>query len=335
MVEDVVDLCFMNTYHMVVHPGAELVGDFGGLHKFTGRTRPIITDSGGFQIFSLAHGGVTQELKAKGKVIKGRAGATGRPKVTEEGVDFRSYRDGRRIFLTPETSVQAQKALGADIIIPLDELLPFHVSPQRLEDSFERTHRWQTRSLVEHLADVRQQAMFGVVHGHLDRDMRTRSASYLASLPFDGFAVGGSLGTLKSDMMDVVDVSVATLAATADERPRHLLGIADVPSIAQCVALGIDSFDSSFPTRLGRHGSLLHGDDGAVVHIKRGVFRDRRGAFDADCACPMCTKYETAYIHHLFKQNETTAGALATLHNVHWMMRFMSRLRDRIRNGEL
>ena len=185
-----IDLMFCNTYHMMLQPGAEVVQKAGGLHQYIGRNKPIITDSGGFQVFSLAYGGVANELKSKG--TKKSDGSV--LKITEDGVLFRSYRDGRPVLLTPESSVEAQKQLGADIIIPFDELPPYHIDEKALLKSFERTHRWEERSLQYHLADKRGQAMFAVIHGGVNETLRRRSSSHLSGLPFDGFAIGGSLG---------------------------------------------------------------------------------------------------------------------------------------------
>ncbi len=183
-------LMFCNTYHMMVQPGSHVVKAAGGLHNFIQRTGPIITDSGGFQVFSLAYGSVADELKGKGK----RKSDGSVLKITEEGVLFRSYRDGRKLLLTPETSIEAQKDLGADIIIPLDELPPYHIDPKALRDSLDRTHRWEKRSLEAHLRNPQNQAIYAVIHGGVDLALRKESCEFLTSLPFDGYAVGGSLG---------------------------------------------------------------------------------------------------------------------------------------------
>jgi len=179
-------LMFCNTYHLLVQPGTEIVRKAGGLHRFINRNLPIITDSGGFQVFSLAYGSVADELKSHGK--KKQNGLV--IKISEEGVLFRSYRDGSKILLTPETSIAAQKDLGADIIIPFDELPPYHIASQQLKSSLERTHRWEERSLQEHLKNPQGQAIYAVVHGGIDIDLRKKSAEFLTPLAFDGFAVG-------------------------------------------------------------------------------------------------------------------------------------------------
>ena len=184
------ELIFCNTYHLLLQPGVDVIEKAGGIHKFINRDLPIITDSGGFQVFSLAYGSVADELKSKG--TKKSDGSV--LKIDEEGVVFRSYRDGKKIVLTPETSVLAQKKIGADIIIPFDELPPYHVPFDSLKNSLERTNRWEKRSLDEHLKDKKNQAMYAVVHGGISEELRKQSVDFLTKLPFDGFAIGGSVG---------------------------------------------------------------------------------------------------------------------------------------------
>ncbi|ETV91085.1 queuine tRNA-ribosyltransferase, variant [Aphanomyces invadans] len=326
---------FANSYHLLLQPGPEVIRQHGGLHTFMNRSRPIITDSGGFQVFSLAYGSVHEELKGKSSThSKYRAAnpTSAVVKITEEGVVFKSYRDGRRISLTPESSVQIQKAYGADIIIPFDELPPYHITPDKLETSVMRTHRWEARSLHEHLKHVNQQAMYGVVHGGIDQRLRRMSAEYISSLPFDGHAIGGSMGKDRTEMMDLLTFLRPFLP---DEKPIHLLGIADEPSLHQCVPLGIDTFDSCFPTRAGRHGTLFSASRGGPLHVVRGKFAGDKGPIDAECACPACTQHSVGYIHHLFKAKEPTAMMLATLHNLHYMVRLMTTFRQHILDNRI
>lgn len=278
----------------------------------------------GFQVFSLAYGSVHEELSTGGELkraSKGRRGNTshtngGNPytssappvKVTEEGAYFRSYRDGRKFLLTPESTVQAQKAFGADIIIPLDELPPYHIDPKVLEDSVERTHRWEARSLNEHLKNVKEQAMYCVIHGGLDRDLRKKSMDYLSSLPFDGYSIGGSLGKNSEELMKLLEWMMPQLnenvvdGNNVDRRskPRHLLGIADEPSILGAVKNGIDTMDSCYPTRLGRHGTILTRE--GKIHIKSGKYSRQYGVpLDPECSCSTCQQYDRPYMWHLFK----------------------------------
>jgi queuine tRNA-ribosyltransferase len=319
-------LMFCNTYHLLLQPGPEIVRRAGGLHKFINRQMPIITDSGGFQVFSLAYGSVADELKSRG--AKKRDGHV--LKINEEGVRFRSYRDGSKLLLTPETSIQAQKAFGADIIIPFDELPPYHIGPEKLKLSLDRTHRWEKRSLEEHLKNPQNQAMYAVIHGGVDPVLRKESCDYLANLPFDGFAIGGSLGKTRPEMVEML---TALLPRLPQEKPNHLLGIGDLESLEQCVPLGIDTFDSSYPTRAARHGMLLT-QEGAVK-VEKGENANYFAPIERECSCWTCQHYTLAYLHHLFKARELTAYTLATIHNLHFMVDLMRRYREAILNDLL
>lgn len=319
-------LMFCNTYHLMLQPGTKTIAKAGGLHTFINRNAPIITDSGGFQVFSLAYGTVKDELKSKGQKKANNSVL----KINEEGVTFRSYRDGSQIILTPESSIQAQKDLGADIIIPFDELPPYHMDQRQLEKSLHRTHRWEKRSLDEHLKNPQGQAMYAVVHGGINPEFRKLSCSYLGQLPFDGYAIGGSLGKTHQEMFDMLDYVVPALP---DNKPNHLLGIGDLTSIEQCVQLGIDTFDSSHPTRCARHG-LLFTKQGPYK-ILHSANRESFRPVDEHCLCIVCQKYTRAYLHHLFKAHELTGYLLATIHNIHFMIQLMAEYRTKILQGEL
>lgn len=319
-------LMFCNTYHLLVHPGTHVIKNAGGLHKFINRTSPIITDSGGFQVFSLAYGGVHSELKSSGKKREGSSVA----KITEDGVLFKSYRDGQEILLTPESSVAAQKDLGADIIIPFDELPPYHIDPAKLKKSLERTHRWEKRSLDAHLNNKQNQAMYAVIHGGVDKELRTQSAAYLTSLDFDGFAIGGSIGKTRQEMFELLTYTLPLLPV---EKPNHLLGIGDLLSLETCVTLGIDTFDSSHPTRCARHGLLF--TTSGNKKIEHASNKQDFGPIDPLCSCIVCKQYSIAYIHHLFKAHELTGYALATIHNLHFMIELMKKYRTNILNDEV
>lgn len=319
-------LMFCNTYHLLVHPGTDVVKSAGGLHEFIQRPYPIITDSGGFQVFSLAYGTVKEELKSKG--IKRHTEAV--IKITEEGVLFRSYRDGSLIHLTPESSIQAQKALGADIIIPFDELPPYHIDPRKLKESLYRTHRWEERSLFEHLKNPQNQAIYAVIHGGIDRALRKHSCEVLTKLPFDGFAIGGSVGKNLSEMVEMLSYTVPLLPANF---PNHLLGIGDLESVDACIKLGIDTFDSSHPTRCARHG-LLFTQQGNVK-ILQTKYKNLHEPIDRTCECPTCMHYTASYVHHLFKAKEMTGLMLASIHNLAFMVRLMKQYREAIAQGVL
>lgn len=319
-------LMFCNTYHLLLQPGVETVRRAGGLHKFIHRNMPIITDSGGFQVFSLAYGSVADELKSRG--AKKRDGHV--LKINEDGVVFRSYRDGSKVLLTPETSIQAQKALGADIIIPFDELPPYHIGYEELKKSLDRTHRWEKRSLDEHLKDRKNQAMYAVVHGGVDPDLRMKSVDTLANLPFDGFAVGGSLGKTKPEMVEMLK---GVFPRLPQDKPNHLLGIGDLESLDQCVPLGVDTFDSSYPTRAARHGMLLTKE--GHLKVEKGAHSNHFGPIEHGCSCWTCQHFTLAYLHHLFKANELTAYTLATIHNLHFMVEKMRAVREAIASDQI
>lgn len=323
--QDILQLIFCNTYHLLLHPGPQVIKEAGGLHSFMQRDRPIITDSGGFQVFSLAHGSVTDELNMKKSRAREESLLLG---VSENGATFRSYRDGKRLTLTPESSVDAQKDYGSDIIVPLDELPPYHIDRETLHKSVLLSHRWEARSLRRHLEDRRKQAMYAVVHGGIDEPLRQMSAEYLTSLPFDGYAIGGSLGKDRNELFNLLRFVVPLLPK---EKPNHLLGIADVESIQGSVPFGVDTFDSCFPTRLGRHGTLLTKRFGRL-QIRQGKWKN---VFEPPDWEGGLQGHTLAYLHHLFKANEPIAATLLTLHNLHFMAEFMESIRAKILNDEI
>lgn len=342
-------LIFANTYHLLLQPGADVIEQAGGIHQWTGRTdRPFITDSGGFQVFSLAYGSIFEELASKGELKKRSTSKNKRTnhssqltgqdavKVTEDGVVFRSYRDGSKFLLTPETTVQAQKQIGADIIIPLDELPGFYVDRERLVESVARTHRWESRSLLEHLKSVKNQAMYCVIHGGADKDLRKQSVDYLTSLPFDGYGIGGSLGDGRDQLKEILTWLMPMFEK--DERiqskPRHLLGFADEESIRNAVPLGIDTVDSCYPTRLGRHGTVLTRQ--GTIRLQSGTHaRSFDIKIDSACTCSTCALYDRAYLWHLFKANEPIAVNLAATHNIHYMNDLMAQIRQDIMDNKI
>lgn len=322
LVDDLdLQLMFCNTYHLLLQPGPQVVEKAGGLHKFINRNKPIITDSGGFQVFSLAYGSVADELKSKG--CKKNANAV--VKVNEAGATFRSYRDGALIKLTPEYSVEVQKALGADIIIPLDELPPYHISAKKLQESLERTHRWQKRSLAVHLEDKRHQAMYAVIHGGVNQKMRVQSCQELTQLEFDGFSIGGSLGKNTDDIIKVLEYTMPNLPTT---HPVHLLGIGDISSMSASIPYGVDTFDSSYPTRAARHGVALVKN--GKMKLTRKCVSQFYEPIEEGCKCYTCQHYTVAYLHHLFKAHEMTALTLTSLHNLYIMVQWMRNIREEI-----
>ena len=320
------ELMFCNTYHLILQPGSKIIKKAGGIHKFINRDMPIITDSGGFQVFSLAFGSVASELKSKGA----KKTNCSLLKITEEGATFRSYRDGKKILLAPESSVQAQKDIASDIIIPLDELPPYHMDPDALKKSLERTHRWEKRSLDYHLKDRQNQAMYAVIHGGIDKELREKSAKYLSSLDFDGFAIGGSVGKNKKEMIEMLSFTMNHLPK---EKTNHLLGIGDILSLDKCIPLGLDTFDSSYPTKAARHGFVLTNNKGIKLTKKENELNFN--PIDKNCSCYTCQNYSLSYLHHLFKAKELTALSLASIHNIHFMVEYMKDVREKILKDEI
>jgi queuine tRNA-ribosyltransferase len=331
------ELILGNTFHLFLAPGPELVREQGGLHRFMRWEHAIITDSGGFQVFSMGHGGVADEIKGRGRRGDSDAGAI--LAIEEEGVRFRSYLDGRERFLGPETSMSVQAALGSDIALVLDECTPFHVTREYTARSMQRTHRWLERCLRWH-ADhgPPDQAVYGIVQGGVERDLRRESAQAVAASAPDGIAIGGSLGRDKAEMHEVVAWSAGDLEDLAPDRPRHLLGIGDVDDLIRGVELGIDTFDCALPTRLGRHGVALVPDpDGRWrVDLFKGRWRGSPEPILADCPCPACTAgYSRAYLHYLLRARELTGLRLVTLHNLSFIARLMEDLREAIGRDRL
>jgi queuine tRNA-ribosyltransferase len=314
-------LMFANTYHLMIQPGTNIIKDSGGIHKFSSRTKPIITDSGGFQVFSLAYGGVANEIKSRGA----KRNDSSILKISEEGVLFRSYRDGKKILLTPETSIAAQKEIGADIMVSFDELPPYHVSKEYLKKSFERTHRWEKRSLKFHKNNPTDQALYGVIHGGIDDTLRKKSAKILDREDFDGLAIGGSVGKNREEMFKMLTNLMPHMPS---DKPNHLLGIGDTQSIKRLVELGVDTFDSSHPTRAARHG-LLFTKTGTIRANKAGNNTNFR-PIEKDCTCYTCKHFTMAYLQHLFKANELAVYTLATIHNIHFMITTMQYYRKLI-----
>jgi queuine tRNA-ribosyltransferase len=329
-----------NTFHLFIRPGHELIAELGGLHEFMGWRRPIITDSGGYQVFSMGHGSVAEEIKRRARRRDGPEGVTptGRESmvisIDEDGVRFRSYADGRERFMGPETSMEVQAALGSDIALAFDECTPFHVERDYTARSMERTHRWLDRCVSwcrEQAPDG--QLLYGIVQGGVYEDLRAESAAYVAGADVHGIAIGGSLGQEKEQMRDVVGWSLAGLP---DEPPRHLLGIGDVDDIVHAVAAGIDTFDCATPTRLARHGTALVHDPQSRwrLDLTKSVHRTSREPIEADCPCPACREHTRGYLHYLSRAGELTAKRLLTLHNLTFMERLMRGLREGIEAGD-
>ncbi|MBX9977763.1 MAG: tRNA guanosine(34) transglycosylase Tgt [Alphaproteobacteria bacterium] len=325
-----------NTYHLFLQPGADIVAKAGGLHRFMGWDGPMLTDSGGFQIFSLGHGSVSSEIKGKRN--------THRPqtllKITEEGAKFRSYIDGKIHLLTPEKSIETQVKLGADLIVSFDECTPFNVDKNYTAKSMRMSHRWGVRSLAEfHRLEAEQkQRLYGIIQGGVYEDLRLESCDNVNNYPYFGHAIGGSLGADKTQMYDVVTMTASKLDP---KRPIHLLGIGGVKDVFKGVEQGIDTFDCVHPTRLARHGgALVRPPNNTVkrrdnINLNNGWCRDDHTPIEPDCGCYTCSHYSKAYLHHLLKAGELLAHTLITVHNVFFMNRLMKAVRTALSSARL
>ncbi len=329
-----IEVVLANTYHLYLRPGDKVIKKLGGLHKFMNWDRPIVTDSGGFQVFSL---GAAIE-HGVGKIANIFPGETVRPashgqsltRITEEGVYFRSHLDGSRRFIGPEESIKIQENLGADIIFAFDECTsPLH-DHAYTQKAMERTHRWAARCLEAHQAlPAGRQWLFGIVQGGAYEDLRITSAKFIGGLDFPGFGIGGSLGKSKKDMHKVLDWVAPILPET---KPRHLLGIGSVEDIYEAVKRGMDSFDCVIPTRLGRNGAALTRKGN--LNIKAASYHLDKRPIEAGCGCYTCRHFARYYLCHLFKAGEMLGPILTTIHNLHFMENLMKEIRDDILNSK-
>jgi queuine tRNA-ribosyltransferase len=332
------DIILSNTYHLMLSPGADLIAGMGGLHKFTGWDGPMFTDSGGFQIFSLGYGSVADEIKGRGRHASHAKHVGHRNKtllkITEEGAAFRSYLDGSKHFLTPESSIQIQRKLGADLIVQLDECTPFHVDKEYTARSMEMSMRWGDRSLAEHARrDDGRQAMYGIVQGGVYPDLRKESCEYTRDRNFFATAIGGSLGSHKEQMYEVVAMCSGHIHPS---RPVHLLGIGGFIDIFTNVRQGIDTFDCVSPTRMARHGwALVKGAPRERMNIRNAPYMKDPAPIDESCDCYTCKNHSRSYIHHLFRTGEILGMQLMSIHNVATMNRLMREVRHAIQMDTL
>jgi queuine tRNA-ribosyltransferase len=324
------ELILGNTYHLFVSPGPERIAAAGGLHGFMGWERSLITDSGGFQVFSLAHGGVADEIKGSGRRGDDHGSVVS---IGEEGVRFRSYRDGTSLFISPEVSMEVQAALGSDIALVFDECTPFHADRDYTARSTERTHRWLDRCLAWHGENgSSKQAVFGIVQGGVHEDLRRESAEYVSAAGVDGIAIGGTLGRDKEEMREVLTMTAPLLPEAA---PKHLLGIGEVDDLLGGIALGLDVFDCAVPTRLSRHGVALVPDPANRFRLdlrKAGFEGDRRPLVEG-CPCPACQRHDRDYLSYLSRAEELTAVRLLCLHNLTYMHELTRQARAAIEAG--
>ncbi|MDM8000690.1 MAG: tRNA guanosine(34) transglycosylase Tgt [Dehalococcoidia bacterium] len=294
-----------NAYHLYLRPGVHVIEKMGGLHRFMGWSGPMLTDSGGYQIFSLA------SLR----------------RVDDRGVIFRSHIDGSEHSLTPEDAIELQRRMGADIIMVLDECPPYTKDVGQVRQAMERTHKWAER--CRRVARDEEQQVFGIVQGGVFADLRRESSEYLTSLDFAGYAIGGlSLGEGKEETLAMVEETVACLPAA---KPRYLMGVGSPEDLVENVARGVDLFDSALPTRTARNGALF--TDKGRLNIRNARYRELDEAIEPGCDCYTCQRFSVAYLNHLFRSSELLAYRLATIHNLRFVMRLMGRMRQAIVEG--
>jgi queuine tRNA-ribosyltransferase len=342
-----IQVLIANTYHLHLRPGEDVIAQLGGLHRFMGWDGPIMTDSGGFQAFSLGaaieHGvgkiasifpDEVEAAERGGHLRKARQGQS-LVKITEEGIEFRSHLDGSPHTFTPENTIEIQKKLGADIIFVLDECTsPLH-DYEYTKQAMERTHRWAVRALARLRLDCspspaigRRRLVFGIVQGGAYQDLREQSARFIAALDFDGFGIGGSVGRSKEDLYKVLDWTIPLLP---EEKPRHLLGIGEIEDIFHAVARGVDLFDCVAPTRMARNGALWVKDaENFRINITNAIYKTDPRPIAEHCECYTCQNFSRAYLHHLFIAKEILAMRLATIHNLHFLESLMREIRRAI-----
>ena len=297
------EIVLANTYHLMLRPGEATVATLGELQRFMGWDGPVLTDSGGYQVFSLA------------------------PRVSEEGVEFKSTYDGSAVLLTPERAVEIQETLGSDIAMILDELVGLPAEPEVVRAAMERTLRWAERAV--HAKTRSDRALFGIVQGGVDPSLRAESAARTAELGFPGFGIGGlSVGESRDEMSVALDATIPELPIAA---PRYVMGLGDTERMVDAIGRGVDLFDCVLPTRLARHGKVLHpnGD----ISIKRAEWANSEAPLQFGCDCPACGRYSRGYIRHLFQTKEILGGRLVTLHNLRYTLRLMEAARNAIGAG--
>ena len=324
-----VEIFFCNTYHLYLRPGDKNIKKFGGLHKFTRWNKKIITDSGGFQVFSLS-----KEDKGAGSLVK----------INDDGVEFRSHLDGSLHFFTPEKSIQIQHNLGANYIIAFDQCPPYPSTKKFIQKSLDRTHQWALRSLKEHKRLNKKYnqnlKLYGVIQGGYYKDLRQQSAEFICKQDFDGIAIGGvSVGEPKEKMRQAVSYVLPTVLKT--KKPIHLLGVGEIDDLFDFFGQGITSMDCTLPTRMARGGLFLTRTGDPKLDMKnkfksqimRAKYKTDKLPLDPNCNCPTCQKYDRAYLHHLFKAQELLGYRLMTIHNLHFMISLTKEIRKGLKNN--
>lgn len=319
-----------NTFHLHLKPGEKFLKKAGGIHKFMNWDRPLMTDSGGFQVFSLGFGrdhGVGKILKQKSNLVIKAGKKPKNVKITDDGVFFRSPVDGRKLFLGPFESIKIQEAIGADIMFAFDECTSPVADYFYTKKSLEKTHRWAKVCLDSKKTD---QALYGIVQGGKFEDLRVESANYIGSLPFDGFGIGGEFGDEKRTMSEMLEF---TLKHLPGDKPIHLLGIGHLEDIPEIMKAGIDTFDCIVPTHYARHGIAFTTE--GRLDMRKSVFLNDKKPLDEKCGCSTCQNYRRNYITHLLKADEITALRLLTFHNLYYFNSYVAHLREEIKKGNL
>ena len=333
LIETNTQIILSNTYHLMLQPGSEVIANSGGLQKFTNWNGPMMTDSGGYQIFSLGHGSVSEEIK--GKNLTGRNKSL--LKITEEGASFKNYLNGDKILLTPEKSIDIQRDLGADLIFVLDECTPYNVDKNYTKKSMHMTHRWAKRCMENFKSDNKKyvaengsagkQKLYGIIQGGVYGDLRKQACEEICSMNFDGLAIGGSLGGTKEQMYEVFDFCSSSID---NSRPVHVLGIGGLDDILEGVSRGFDTFDCVSPTRIARHGVMLSKNKKKGINLNNSSFKNDHSPLDENSEINIGRNYSKAYIHHLFKSNEILGMTILSIYNIWFMNNFLMQIRKSI-----
>lgn len=325
-------LFICNTYHLHIRPSENVIKKHGGLHRFMGWKHPLMTDSGGFQVFSLGFGkeyGMGKVLRKRSDIVITDGSQPREIKITDEGVFFRSYLDGKELFLNPKESIRIQEALGADIMIAFDECPSPVADYAYVKKSLARTHRWAQESLLARKSKT--QSLYGVVQGGRYADLREESARFIGKLPFDGFAIGGEFGASKRSMNTMLKLVCSHLP---EKKPRHLLGIGHPEDMLPIIKTGVDTFDCVAPTQYARRGIAFV--PSGRLDLGKATFLSDKAPLDAACGCFVCAvPYSRGYITHLLRAHEITALRLLTFHNLFYFNTVVERIRERIQKGAL
>ncbi len=327
-----------NTFHLHIKPGEQFLKKAGGIHQFMNWKRPLMTDSGGFQVFSLGFGrdhGVGKILKGQKDLQIEYGHQPKNIKITQDGVYFNSPVDGRRLFIGPKESIKIQESIGADIIFAFDECTSPVANHEYTKKSLEKTHKWAQVCLKVHAASAKgsggpRQALFGIVQGGKFKDLRIESAKFIGSLPFDGFGIGGEFGDDKTKMPKMLDWVIQELP---EKKPRHLLGIGHLDDMEKIIKAGVDTFDCTAPTHYARRGVAFTSE--GRLNMRQQKFLKKREPLDKNCVCEVCLNYKKDYICHLLRAGEITALRLITFHNLHYFNQYVANIRGKIRKGEI